>query len=575
MRSSPPAQSELSWVPRGRSRRARAEALSRASPIHGIHTMTVVIAALGIVVTAGLVAGSWVVHERNEDRLLDQRGHEAATVAAASIGSLQGRLAAASVAADTGSDDDAAFRKVTSPLVATGAPYVSASLWPLDSPIAGPSVVVGATPLLSREDAAQTRNFLVAASKRSTISIRNLLRTPDRRLGYAYAVPGARSVAYFEAALPKNRRARIAADSAFADLEYALYLGRHPTDTRLLASSSGHSLSRDARTASDTVPFGDSTLLLVVSPRGQLGGDLLAGLPWILAALGLVLTLVAALLTERLLRRREWAEELSNRLEEVAEENADLYRSQKEIAQQLQRSLMPQALPQLDGLQASARYEAGVEGTDVGGDWYDVLLLSPERVVFSVGDVCGRGIAAAVQMASLRYSIHAYALEEADPATILQKLSTIMATNREDGFATVICGTLDTVAGTLTVARAGHPDLLVVDPTGARYLQSPLGPPVGVDPNWVYRSVTFSLPDEITLIAFTDGLVERRREHLDAGLERLRAAADRDMPIAELLNHLVETLAPGGSADDVAVLGLRWTGVHPQAGRVMRGSGVA
>jgi serine phosphatase RsbU (regulator of sigma subunit) len=229
--------------------------------------------------------------------------------------------------------------------------------------------------------------------------------------------------------------------------------------------------------------------------------------------------------------------------------------------------LMPQALPQLDGLQASARYEAGVEGTDVGGDWYDVLPLSPDRIVFSVGDVCGRGITAAVQMASLRYSIRAYALEQADPATILQRLSTIMVNNREESFATVICGTVDTLAGTLTVARAGHPDLLVVDHTGARYLQSPLGPPVGVGTNWVYRSLTFALPEEITLIAFTDGLIERRGEHLDDGLERLRAAADRDLPIPELLNHLVETLTPAGSADDVAVLGLRWTRVPAQTDR--------
>jgi serine phosphatase RsbU (regulator of sigma subunit) len=363
---------------------------------------------------------------------------------------------------------------------------------------------------------------------------------------------------YVEAALPKNRRARIASDSAFADLDYALYLGGRATPGRLLASRSGHALS-GGRQASDTLPFGDSQLLLVVSPRGELGGNLLAALPWLLAALGLLLTVGAAFFTERLIRRRVRAEELSDRLEEVAEENAALYTSQRQIAQQLQRSLMPQSLPRLAGLETSGRYEAGVVGTEVGGDWYDVLPLSDTRLVFSVGDVCGRGLAAAVLMASLRYSMRAYALEQDDPPTILQKLTAIMGTTRDDTFATVICGMLDTARGTLTIARAGHPDLLVVDHAGAHYLETPLGPPVGVDPDWVYESVTLSLPDEVTLVAFTDGLVERRREHLDTGLERLRAAATAGMPIATLVEHVVDTLAPDGSDDDIAVLALRWT----------------
>jgi anti-sigma regulatory factor (Ser/Thr protein kinase) len=198
-----------------------------------------------------------------------------------------------------------------------------------------------------------------------------------------------------------------------------------------------------------------------------------------------------------------------------------------------------------------------VEGTDVGGDWYDVLPIAEDQVVFSDGDVCGRGLAAAVLMASLRYSIRAYALEEPDPATILDKLSAMMETISDDNFATVICGTLDTTTGRLTVARAGHPDLLMIDGDGARYLDAPLGPPVGVERTWKYASSTHVLADGATLLAYTDGLIERRREHLDVGLERLRAAASVDLPVDALVPHVVDTLVVGGD-DDVALLGLRW-----------------
>jgi anti-sigma regulatory factor (Ser/Thr protein kinase) len=443
------------------------------------------------------------------------------------------------------------------PLVADDGPFVSASIWPLDATAPAPSTVVGATPDLSSVPIDARRAFLTAAARRSTISIRDFLGNPDRRLGYAYAIPEARSVAYVEAALPRHRRARIGSDSAFSDLDYALYLGRTRAASHLLASSSGHELR--GRTASDTVPFGDSSILLVVSPHDQLGGELLAVLPWVLGALGLLLTLIAAFVAEHLIRRRERAEELSNRLEEVAEENAALYASQRDIAVQLQRSLMPRSLPHFAGLQSAARYEAGVAGTEVGGDWYDVLPIAADRVVFSVGDVCGRGLAAAVLMASLRYSIRAYALEQFDPATILEKLGTMMDMTSDDMFATVICGMLDATAGTLTVARAGHPDLLEIDRDGAHFLDAPLGPPVGVDAGWSYDSITHDLPDGTTLLAYTDGLIERRREHLDIGLERLRVAALADLPIDDLVPHLVDVLVVDGD-DDVAVLGLHWTG---------------
>ncbi len=314
-----------------------------------------------------------------------------------------------------------------------------------------------------------------------------------------------------------------------------------------------------ARQASAVVPFGDNHLLLVVSPRSDLGGGLLAALPWLLLGLGLVVAAIAGVLTEYLIRRREHAEDLASRLESVADENRRLYTEQREVADTLQRSLLPQELPTVAGLEVAARYEAGVAGTEVGGDWYDLLPLSSRRLLFSVGDVSGRGIEAAATMASLRYSMRAYALEGTAPADILYKLSLLMNVARNELFATVVCGLIDVEDATMTVARAGHPDLLVVEPSESHFLDAPLGPAIGLFRGRQYESMTVALTEGTTFVAFTDGLVERRNEHLDVGLERLRAASTPGADLGSLVTDLVERVAPD-SADDIAVLALHWRG---------------
>jgi serine phosphatase RsbU (regulator of sigma subunit) len=175
-----------------------------------------------------------------------------------------------------------------------------------------------------------------------------------------------------------------------------------------------------------------------------------------------------------------------------------------------------------------------------------------------VGDVSGRGLEAAATMASLRYAMRAYALERTSPGEILHKLTMLMNVARNELFATVICGLIDTSAGTLTIARAGHPDLLVVGAAGARFLDAPLGPAIGMVRGQHYDEMTVALDQGSTYLAFTDGLVERRNEHLDVGLERLRAACDTTATVGDLVTDLVEALAHD-STDDIALLGLRWT----------------
>ena len=131
-------------------------------------------------------------------------------------------------------------------------------------------------------------------------------------------------------------------------------------------------------------------------------------------------------------------------------------------------------------METGARYEAGVEGVDIGGDWYDLIALDDHRLLLVVGDVSGRGVRAAATMASLRYAIHAYAAQNDPPATILTKLSKLVNVGRTGQLATILCALVDVKAHELTVTSAGHlPPLLISNGTGT-FIKSAVGVPIGV-----------------------------------------------------------------------------------------------
>ena len=153
--------------------------------------------------------------------------------------------------------------------------------------------------------------------------------------------------------LPKNRRSALASNSAFSDLNYTLYLGK-TRNPRALLLTSLRRFPITGRQASVVVPFGDSAFTLVVTPSGPLGGTFFASLPWIIVIVGVVLSLAAALMTDRLARRRRQAEELTEVLNRVAAENHELFTEQRSIAQTLQHALLPDTLPEPPGLQVSA-----------------------------------------------------------------------------------------------------------------------------------------------------------------------------------------------------------------------------
>jgi serine phosphatase RsbU (regulator of sigma subunit) len=313
------------------------------------------------------------------------------------------------------------------------------------------------------------------------------------------------------------------------------------------------------RQASATVPFGDTAFTLTVTPNGPLGGTFFENLPWVIVVVGVLISLAAALMTDRLARRRQHAEQLSDVLDRVAAENHQLYTEQRGIAQTLQHALLPDALPSFGGLRVSARYIPAASGIDVGGDWYDVVATGEGRALLVIGDVSGHGLHSATTMALLRHASLAYAAEDPQPAAVLAKLSDFVNSEEHDYFATVLCALLDVEARSLTVASAGHMAPLLIDGDHGEYVKLKVNVPIGVPRAGGYEETVVPVPANATLVAFTDGLVERRTEILDSGLARLReTATGQRLPPDDLVEVLTRDLASNDHNDDTAIVVIQW-----------------
>jgi len=214
----------------------------------------------------------------------------------------------------------------------------------------------------------------------------------------------------------------------------------------------------------------------------------------------------------------------------------------------------------MPGLEVASQYVAGAHGVEIGGDWYSVVALDEHRFGFVVGDVSGRGVDTVAVMAQARFTIRAYLLDGQEPAAALEKCSRQFDIASDGHLTTVITGVGDVHTGEIVVANAGHPLPLIVD-GDVRPVQVPPGRPLGTGPARYVQS-RFCLPEGATLFCFTDGLVERRGEDIDAGLGRLAATLSKaaDRPVDELVAHAVATLRHADAADDIAALAIRRVG---------------
>jgi serine phosphatase RsbU (regulator of sigma subunit) len=518
----------------------------------------VAVAVVGLLVTVGLIVVSSILYHNNENRLLNLRTRDIGSVLTAAVPTVQTSVASTATFAEATSGDRRKFDNFAQQYVGKGRSFASMSLWRVDDPEAGPITMVGTQPELATSMGKAPALFARAAATHK-LTVIGLLDGPDPRIGYAFVEPGTSGpyAVYAESELPQRYSAPTNG-SSFNDINFALYLGKEPTPENLVITSAQR-VPLPGHRAVVTIPFGDTFLTLRASRRSSLAGSLPRDLPWLIGVVGVLLTIGAAVLTLRLIQRRRRTEQLADRLEQVATENSRLYAEQRGIAQTLQHAMLPADLPQLRGLQASARYEAGVEGVDIGGDWYDAMAVDDKRLLLVVGDVSGRGLQAATTMAALRYAIHAYAAQGDKPGMILTKLNKLVSVKSSGQLATVLCVLVDLDARELTITSAGHLPPLLISDGRSEFVSTDVGLPIGVDRHAAYTSTTVGVAPGATLLAFTDGLVERRGESIDVGLGRLRDhATSNHATLDELLTRVVSNLRQDGSDDDTAIAGIRW-----------------
>jgi hypothetical protein len=228
---------------------------------------------------------------------------------------------------------------------------------------------------------------------------------------------------------------------------------------------------------------------------------------------------------------------------------------QTRIAEELQQAFLQQQLPSLSNLGFSATYLPASNDSHVGGDWYDAFELPDGRIVFSIGDVAGHGIDAAVTMSRARQAIITAALQDGDPGVVMARANlTLML--QDTRFATAICGSVDPRTLAVTYATAGHPPAILVRPNGDAQMLQYDGLPLGVAHDATYRTFSLAAEDKALLVLYTDGVIEYDRD-LAAGERRLldvvRDVARRhvDNPAAEIERAIFASTDP---RDDVAIM---------------------
>jgi PAS domain S-box-containing protein len=251
-------------------------------------------------------------------------------------------------------------------------------------------------------------------------------------------------------------------------------------------------------------------------------------------------------------------------------ERARLYDAEHARAQELQRALLPAVLPSLPAITAAARYLPAGIATSIGGDWYDVIPLSADRVALVIGDVMGHGLPEAVIMGRLRTAVQTLSDLDLPPDEILGHLNEVVnGLGAESLFVTCVYAVYDPVRQACAIARAGHPPPAIVAPDGTvRFLEGTGDPPLGVaEPP--FEALDMTVPDDSLLVLYTDGLVESPELDIDTGMARLARFLHRHhgKDLDQLSGVLIRSLLPSDERnnDDAALLIVRTRATPPES----------
>ncbi|UXA06902.1 SpoIIE family protein phosphatase [Mycobacterium sp. SMC-2] len=240
----------------------------------------------------------------------------------------------------------------------------------------------------------------------------------------------------------------------------------------------------------------------------------------------------------------------------LAMQHVRQFESARETSLTLQRALLPTLKPP-PGF--AVRYEPAVPPLEIGGDWYDVLPIGDHRIGIVVGDCVGRGLPAAAVMGQLRSSARALLINGAEPALLLEQLDSAASLIPNAYCTTVFLAILDTESGVLQYSNAGHMPAVLVgsEPGTTAMLTDAASVPLAVRRTEPRPQSSRVLPRGSTLMLFTDGLVERKHESIDDGIDRAAAvlAKTTTLPLDSVADAVLRELAPAaGYDDDVAMV---------------------
>ncbi|HVX68132.1 MAG TPA: PP2C family protein-serine/threonine phosphatase [Mycobacteriales bacterium] len=510
------------------------------------------------------------VHKQ-ESRLLKERANEVSLVLKEAVDSLSSQLETVGRVMQVTSESPAAFRRASAALVngskgsatlvllrQTGQGYRVAL-------VNGPAYRVGQM-LAGSVSATLDRAGVAGAVLPTQIMGTGANRTLGVALGPPIAPTG--TVLYLQLTLGPLSPPQDAQSAPFHELDTALYDAPTPVPSQALVASRTD-LPLRGRVQTVTVKAGATRWALQVRAIHPLVGSTTANAAWLSLGGGILLSILIATVLEVETRRRRSA--------------LALYRTEHQIAEGLQRSLLP-ILPEIDGLEVAARYLAGSTAQEVGGDWYDAFELEGGHVGIAVGDVLGHDIEAAVLMSRVQTALRAHAIVGEHPADVLDRLNHLVASLNTDRLVTVFYGVLgpagDDGERQLTFANAGHPPpLLHTAGGGVVELDDAVSLLLGAPELDAGPRSQHSLPVRrgSTLLLYTDGLVEVPGESLTeliGDLKLATAAVAADSGPEEICDRVLESMRPTARGDDVAMLVVRLSeapgpnpGAEPQPAR--------